>query len=134
MITPEYCGYLTDVTYDLYHDWTYVVHKLMMEELKRRVGRDDLYLWTTPCTWSFFNRVSEQHAINHLDVSYKLLMEQKNPGGLFCYNWFSHSGKGESLDWLFADNNPDRWEKLEKRMFEIAAEIGKTPLRPGVLD
>lgn len=130
VIRPESCQYLTDIAFDMYGVNSYSYLKLLTEEMKRRVGREDVYVWQVPCTWSDYNTRDENHAIGHLDNCYRLLKEQKRPGGLICYNWRSFRKTGESLDWLFSPENPERWAKLEARMVEIGREICQQPLVP----
>ncbi|MGN0492709.1 MAG: hypothetical protein ACI4F7_03590 [Acutalibacteraceae bacterium] len=129
IITSESCRFFTDVGFDLYGTADYDEHAKVLSELKRRIGRDDVHIWLVPCTWSIFNRFGQEHALNHLNMCYKLLMEQEHPGGLTCYNWHSFENKGESLDWLLDERNESRWTNLESRMLEIANEIINTPLK-----
>ena len=115
--------------FDLYYPADYDKHLNVLNEMKRRVGRDDVYIWLLPCTWSIDNRFGQEHAVNHLNMCYKLLTEQEHPGGLTCYNWYSFGNKGESLDWLLDERNESRWTNLESRMLEIANEVISTPLK-----
>ncbi len=129
LINPQSCRFFTDVGFDLYHPADYDKHLNVLNEMKRRVGRDDVYIWLVPCTWSIDNRFGQEHAVNHLNMCYKLLTEQEHPGGLTCYNWYSFGNKGESLDWLLDERNESRWTNLESRMLEIANEVINTPLK-----
>ncbi len=129
LINPDSCKYFTDVGFDWYGKRGYKAHKRVLDEMKRRVGRDDVYIWLLPCTWSAHNRFSEEHCIKHLETCYRLLKAEKHPGGLSCYNWYSFGPDGAGLDWLLADENISRWAKLEKRMIEIGTEITSWPLK-----
>ena len=129
LINPQSCRFFTDVGFDLYHPADYDKHLNVLNEMKRRVGRDDVYIWLVPCTWSIDNRFGQEHAVNHLNMCYKLLTEQEHPGGLTCYNWYSFGNKGESLDWLLDERNESRWTNLESRILEIANEVINTPLK-----
>lgn len=128
LITKESCRYLTDIGWDQYSSLDYDYRKKVCDEMKRLVGRDDVYVWHVPCVWSFYNRFGQEHAIKHLNLCYEMLLEEKNPGGLTCYNWVSFRKEGESLDWIFAEENKSRWYRLEERMIEIGNEIIKKPL------
>lgn len=129
LINPQSCRFFTDVGFDLYHPADYDKHLNVLNEMKRRVGRDDVYIWLVPCTWSIDNRFGQEHAVNHLNMCYKLLTEQERPGGLTCYNWYSFGNKGESIDWLLDERNKSRRTNLESRMLEIANEVINTPLK-----
>ena len=129
LINPQSCRFFTDIAFDYYGDYTLDVHKQIADEMKRRVGRNNVYVWYVPSTWSIFNRFGQEHAIKHLEMCYQLLKEEDNPGGLICYNWHSFENVGESLDWLFAERNLSRWGNLEQRMTEIANEIIKQPIK-----
>ena len=129
LINPKSCRFFTDIGFDVYGDAKYDYHKRYLEIMKKRVGRDDVNIWFVPCTWSFYNMFGQNHAIEHLETCYKLLLEQERPGGLTCYNWYSFQKVGESLDWIFSENNPARWTRLENRMIEIANEITNIPLK-----
>lgn len=132
LIDKETCKYLTDIGADEYWCLDYDTRKSVYDEMKRRIGRDDVYIWYVPCTWAFFgNRLGQDHCIKHLDLCYRMLQEEKNPGGLVCYNWVSfknNGAEGESLDWKFAEENKSRWYRLEEHMIEIGNEIIKKPL------
>ncbi len=128
IINEQSCRFFTDIGFDWYSNIKYEDHLWLLNEMKRRVGRDP-YIWFVPCTWSISNRFGQEHAVAHLDLCYKLLKEQDNPGGLCCYNWHSFGNKGESLDWLFDENNESRWTTMETRMLEIANEVINTPLK-----
>lgn len=129
LINPKSCRSFTDVGFDYYGPTDYDEHLRVLNEMKRRVGRDNVNIWLVPCTWSIDNRFGQEHAINHLEMCYRLLKEQEHPGGLTCYNWYSFGKKGESLDWLLDENNESRWTNLEKRMIEIANEVINMPLK-----
>lgn len=60
---------------DLYHPADYDKHLNVLNEMKRRVGREDVSIWLVPCTWSISNRFGQEHAVNHLNMCYKLLTE-----------------------------------------------------------
>ena len=123
LINADSCKYFTDIGFDWYGCTDYDRHKFVSNEMKRRVGRDDVYIWYLPCTWSGKNIFSEKHCLDHLEMCYKLLNEEKNPGGLSCYNWFSFCPKGAGLDWQLSEKNMSRWDKLEARMIEIGNEL-----------
>lgn len=127
LIDKETCKYLTDIGADEYFSTDYDVRKACYDEMKRRIGRDDVYVWYVPCTWTYSNRLGQAHCIKHLEFCYKMLQEEKNPGGLVCYNWYSFNN-GTGLDWQLAEENKSRWERLEERMVEIGNEIIKKPL------
>ncbi len=128
LIHPQSCRFFTDIAFDYYGESDYAVHKKLSDEMKRRVGREDVNVWYVPCTWSLINRFGQDHALQHLETCYQLLKEEDRPGGLICYNWHSFEGHGESLDWLFADENRSRWDRLENRMLEISSAIICQPL------
>lgn len=128
LINPDSCKYFTDVGFDWYGTVDYDRHKAVADEMKRRVGRDDVYIWYVPCTWAGNNQFSERHCEEHLEMCYKLLKEEKNPGGLTCYNWYSFGETWHGLDWQFDENNKGRWARLENRMIEIGNELINTKL------
>ena len=129
LINPKSTRFFTDIGFDVYGKSEYDYLKGLLDIMKQRVGRDDVNIWLVPCTWTFWNMFGQNHAIAHLDNCYKLLMEQEHPGGLTCYNWHSFRNKGESLDWIFHEDNLSRWESLEKRMLEIGYELIQMPLK-----
>ncbi len=131
VITPKSCRFLTDVGFDWYSHHDYDKFNYQTDELIRVMGRDNFYVWQVPCTWTFFNNpalnIDEDYCLESLEVFYKLLLDRKNPGGLFCYNWRSWRSN-ESLDWRFDLKNPERWSRLEQRMIEIGRELREIEL------
>lgn len=129
VITPRSCRFLTDVGFDWYSHADYDKFNELTDIMIKMMGRDNFYIWHVPCTWTRYNSpdATEDFCIENLNVLYKLLMDRKNPGGLFCYTWRSWKSN-ESLDWLFDLKNPNRWNKLEERMIEIGREIREKKL------
>lgn len=130
LITPESCKYLTDIGFDWYRKFDYNEFKKLTDIMLGRLGRDDVYVWQVPTTWTFYDNkdFTEELCIESLEGCYKLLLDSKNPGGLFCYTWRSWLNVKEGLDYRFNTENHERWEKLEKRMMEIGKELREIKL------
>lgn len=52
LITPESCRYLTDVGFDLYDKPEPQKFRELNEIMFKMLGRDNLYLWMVPTTWT----------------------------------------------------------------------------------
>lgn len=138
VITPKSCRFLTDVGFDWYKPADYEKFSEVLDKLISMMGRDNFYVWHVPTTWTYCCNptFTEDVCIENLNMCYKLLLDRKNPGGLFCYNWTSWGRFGStqpdkqlsSLDHHFAFNNPNRWNKLEARMIEIGRELREIKL------
>lgn len=124
VITPKSCRFLTDVGFDWYSHADYEKFEQTTNDLIKMMGRDNLYIWQVPCTWTRGNNpnVTEDFCLENLEVLYKLLKNCKHPGGLFCYTWRSWS-KPDGLDYKFDTSNKERWSRLEQRMMEIGREL-----------
>ncbi len=129
IITPKSCRFLTDVGFDWYSHADYDKFSDYLDELIKMMGRDNLYIWHVPCTWTRYNdpNATEEFCLENFNVLYKLLLDRKNPGGLFCYTWRSWRST-EGLDWRFDLKNPERWNKLEARMIEAGRELREMKL------
>ncbi|MBP3599525.1 MAG: hypothetical protein J6J30_00420 [Clostridia bacterium] len=129
VITPKSCRFLTDVGFDWYSHHDYDKFNQAVDDLIKVMGRDNFYLWQVPCTWTFYNQApfTEDHCLQNIEVLRKLMFDRKNPGGLFCYTWRSWIST-EGLDWRFDLKNPERWNRLEKRMIEIGKEVREIEL------
>ncbi|MBO5909550.1 MAG: hypothetical protein J6Q67_07355, partial [Clostridia bacterium] len=125
-LTKEALQYVTDIGYDEYHRTDEEYHRELLAKMKA-VAPDDARIWFFPCT----NRLStashwytdEEHMLASLNVTYKLLLEQENPGGLYLYSWDTYIEGAEGLDQLLDPNGEYNFSELGNRIVEIGGEI-----------
>lgn len=132
-MTYDTYGYITDIGFDWYSHLDQDRYQEMIDSMLNNMGRrNNVRIWFFPTThnrnaglWDsqgkYGNLTNEEFCIEHLNMMYKFLMKQKNPGGLYLYTWntYGDQGLGELLD-------PDRqfkWDNLAKRIVEIGKEI-----------
>lgn len=120
-------GYVTDIGFDWYGVKSYDEHKNLLETMKSNIGRKDVRIWFYPCTYG--SNTSENYMIEHLNMCYKLLMEQENPGGLDLYTWQTWDSNSAGLDRLLDPDLTYNYERLAKRIVEIGKEIKANPYR-----
>lgn len=133
VINPSCCRYLTDIAFDWYpveadYDKFRAYSDLMLNDIQT----DDIHLWYVPTTWTYYAnpKYTEDVCIRHLEMSRKLLLEAKHPGGLFCYTWRSWGETKNGLDYFLDTNNPERWNRLQESLVEIGREVTQIPLKP----
>ncbi len=107
--------------------------QLMQFYTKRMIEnsiREDVKVWFYPCayscsTWSKADyKTDEDYCIAHMQGMKELLLEQKNPGGLFAYT-FKSWRHNDALDWHLSPYNPNPWKKFEKVCQEMCAELSQ---------
>lgn len=126
-MTYKTYGYVTDIGFDCYHTNDYVFLKSKVNQMKEQLGRNNVRIWFYPCTYGFTE--NEDYMIEHLNVCYRLLLEEENPGGLDLYTWKTWSAGAVGLDRLLDPDLNYNYEKLAKRIVEIGKEIMKNPYR-----
>ncbi|MHB1453853.1 MAG: hypothetical protein ACYCYM_07875 [Saccharofermentanales bacterium] len=127
-ITADAGQFITDVAFDMYHkfDETYAY---ITAQMKERMGsRDDLRVWFIPCTMDYRGDKDEQHCLDHLNGCYDLLKKEKNPGGLFCFTFYTFPKEWEDLgnvglDKLTDPDNLKYWPTLQSEIERIGREI-----------
>ncbi len=111
-------------TVDVYNYYT----KRMLEIVKNPRVR----VWYFPCTYIApllgGKKADEDYCIAHVLGLKKLLLEQKNPGGLFGYGYKSW-GDRDHLDWWLDPENPERWEKFIKTCQDTCRELGEMDIK-----
>lgn len=128
-ITADAGQFITDVAYDMYHKFNTKTYTYIADQMKHRMGdRTDLKIWYIPCTMDYRGDKDEQHCLDHLNGCYELLKKEKNPGGLFCYNYRTFTSDEETLGNVGLDLLTDPaykkyWNNLERRIGEIGREI-----------
>ncbi len=146
--------YITDVGFDVYgYDFRETNERLAarLNQLGQQFGRefknsDELYhyytermlalmanekakIWFYPCAYTCGSasggETDEDFCIAHMQGMKKLLLEQKNPGGIFGYTYKSWRPANRALDWHLSDSNPNRWNRFEACCKEIYEELSK---------
>lgn len=120
--------FITDIAFDMYHkfDGTYAY---ITKQMKERMGnRDDLKIWFVPCTMDYRGDKDEQHCLDHLHGCYELLMNEKNPGGLFCFTYYTFPSEIENLgniglEDLTNPSYPKYWKTLQNEIERIGLEF-----------
>lgn len=132
LVTPESCRWLTDVGFDWYDKPNPEKFRNMNDVMFKMLGRDNLYLWMVPTTWTRGENpaYTEDLCIESLEMCKDILLESKYPGGLFCYTWRSWGIHNEALDYHFHTANRNRWERLENKMIETGRELREITLKP----
>ncbi len=129
-ITPDAGQYLTDVSYDMYHKFD-ERYAYIASEMKRRLGnRKDLKIWYVPCTMDYRGDKTEEHCLEHLQGCTDLLLQEENPGGLFCFTYHTFSQDEEALGnvGLMDLTRPD-YKKYWPRLQEAIEKTGRELLR-----
>ena len=106
---------------------TETYYKFYFNKLKERVLNKDAKIWVYPCaytpyTWAGTN-ADEDYCIAHLKGLTKILIEEKNPGGIMCYTYKTWSRHHKGMDILLQKDNPNRWAKFEEAMREVYSQI-----------
>ena len=152
ILAPESTKYLTDIGFDNYGmDFRAVNDRLAAKlkensekfgvELKNsedyyrhhlkalldKAQREDVKVWLFPTaylcgSWSG-GQTDEDYCIAHLEGMKKILLDQKNPGGLFLYTYKSWSYSSRGLDFYLSDENPNRWNRFEEAAKKVFDEI-----------
>lgn len=123
-MTPDTYRYITDIGFDWYSNTDDDRHRELTARMLWQTGRDDLRVWFFPCTFTSMKTVDEAFMIDHLDMCYRLLQEQKHPGGLYCYTWKTWNEDSIALDRVIDPAGDYRYERLAARMIAIGREIG----------
>lgn len=120
--------YITDVAFDMYHKFD-EKYAYITEQMKSRMGnRDDLRIWFIPCTMDYRGDKDEQHCLDHLHGCYDLLMKEKNPGGLFCFTYYTFPKELENLGNVGLEDltnpaYPKYWKTLQEEIERIGREF-----------
>lgn len=127
-ITPDCAQYLTDVAFDMYHQWNSDYREILKLMKKRTGNRKDLKIWMIPCTMNYRGDKTEEHCLEHLENCYRVLKEEKTAGGLMCFTYYTFTAEEEALGNIGLDKlcNPVynyKWDRLAERVREIGREI-----------
>ncbi len=127
-ITPKSSQYLTDIAFDMYHQWSKDYEKILELMLKRAGNRKDLKVWMIPCTMNYRGNKTEDYCLEHLEGCYELLKKMPNKGGLMCFTYYTFRQDEEDLGNVGLDNlsrkeYKDYWPRLIERIKEIGREI-----------
>ena len=121
-------GQVTDIGYDWYSHLDEKQYRdaveLMLKNMDRRLN---VRVWFFPTSYMFSSAVDETFVTSHLNIMYKLLLEQPNPGGLYLYTWRTWSNAGMA-DLLDPDLNYN-WDNWGKRIVEIGKEMRASDYR-----
>ncbi len=108
-------------------DSTETYYKFFFNKLKERVINKDAKIWVYPCAYTPFTwagiTADEDYCAAHLKGLTKILLEEKNPGGILCYTYKTWSRHHKGMDVLLQKDNPDRWVKFEQAMREVYDQI-----------
>ena len=95
---------------------------------------DNVRVWYFPDAYACGKRtgparaVNEEDCINSLLGFKNLLLEQKNPGGLFSYTYKSW-GDHDALDWHLNKKNPNQWKKYIEVAKQVCAELSSIEIK-----
>ena len=117
----EALAYVTDIGFDMYHTNEEQTHRDLLAKMKS-VARSDARIWFFPCTYQYDSNTNEQYMIDSLNLAYKLLNEQENPGGIYLYTWKTY-GNHNGLEDLLDPNGNFKYSNLASRIIEIGKEI-----------
>ncbi len=120
-ISYDTSAYCTDIGYDQYHSIDIEYQREMIEKIKEMAGRKDIRIWLFPTTFNYSN-YDEDYMLTHLNMYYKLLMEQENPGGLYLYSWKTY-GEQTGFAQLTDPNLEWKYNRLLNRVVEIGKEL-----------
>ena len=123
-MNKETFAYVTDIGFDMYWTIDYAEHEEMLNDMKQKLGRDDVRIWFFPCTYHYNHKpeVDEDYLIKSLDIAYDLLKKEKYPGGICMYTWRTW-GIDTALDKLLDPAQEWNYNRLAKRIVEIGKEI-----------
>lgn len=121
-LTAEALAYVTDIGYDEYPSNDENYHRELLAKMKA-VAPSDARIWFFPCTYNYYGAKTEEDMLASLNLTYKLLCEQENPGGLYLYTWETFSEGSEALDVLLDPNGDYNYSTLANRIVEIGKDI-----------
>lgn len=122
-------GYITDIGYDWYSHLDEQQYRDAVELMLTNMGRrDNVRVWFFPTSYEFNTNVDEAFVTTHLNIMYKLLKEQQNPGGLYLYTWSTWSN-GKGIAELLDPNLSHKWDNWGKRIIEIGKEMRASDYR-----
>ena len=120
-LDAEALAYVTDIGFDMYHTNDEQTHRDLLAKMKS-VAPSDARIWFFPCTYKCTSNTDEQYMIDSLNLAYKLLKEQENPGGIYMYTWKTY-GDAYGLEDLLNPNGSFNYSSLANRITEIGKEI-----------
>lgn len=159
MLQPFACEFITDIGYDSYgYDFrkpageglegrfatlreegfdgvctTEDYYRFFIKRMQQLMGEKEARIWLYPCTYHCGRwgggETDEDYCIAHLEGMAKLLLEQKNPGGLHCYTYKSWRLNARGLDYYLSDQNPQRWNRLETCLEKVSAQLRDIDIR-----
>ena len=122
-------GYITDIGYDWYSHLDEKQYRDAVELMLTNMGRrNNVRIWFFPTSYLFSKDTDEAFVTEHLNMMYRILLDQKNPGGLYLYTWMTWSngrGMAELLDPSLGYNY-DNWGR---RIVEIGKEMRASSYR-----
>ena len=123
-------GYITDIGYDWYSHLDEQRYRDMVEKMLSNLGRrNNVRVWFFPTSYEFNpDTVDEAFVTTHLNMMYDILLDQKNPGGLYLYTWLTWSN-GKGMAELLDPALNHKWNNWGKRIIEIGKEMRASDYR-----
>lgn len=120
-------GYITDIGYDWYSHLDEKQYRDAVELMLTNMGRrNNVRIWFFPTSYLFSSSVDEAFVTEHLNMMYRILLDQKNPGGLYLYTWYDYpTGIASLLDPELNYN----WNNWGRRIVEIGKEMRASTYR-----
>ena len=120
-------GYITDIGYDWYSHLDEKQYRDAVELMLNNMGRrNNVRIWFFPTSYMFSSAVDETFVTTHLNMMYDILLDQKNPGGLYLYTWYDYpTGIASLLDPALGYN----WDNWGRRIIEIGKEMRASDYR-----
>lgn len=127
IITPQTGAYITDIGFDAYGVSNPEKYRAYNEKMKAAVGRThEVKVWFVPCAFEeIYSGKDEAYALNHLNICYDLLKEEKNPGGIFAYSYPTWGKEIGLVDTL----RDGRFTNFGKRLKDIGKELIHTRMK-----
>ena len=120
-------GYITDIGYDWYSHLDEKQYRDAVELMLSNMGRrNNVRVWFFPTSYKFSTATDEAFVTTHLNMMYDILLDQKNPGGLYLYTWVDYpTGIASLLD----PNLGYQWNNWGRRIIEIGKEMRASSYR-----
>ena len=120
-------GYITDIGYDWYSHLDEKQYRDAVELMLTNMGRrNNVRIWFFPTSYLFSKDTDEAFVTEHLNMMYRILLDQKNPGGLYLYTWYDYPTGIASLLDPDLNYNYNNWGR---RIVEIGKEMRASSYR-----
>lgn len=120
-------GYITDIGYDWYSHLDEKQYRDAVELMLTNMGRrNNVRIWFFPTSYLFSKDTDEAFVTEHLNMMYRILLDQKNPGGLYLYTWYDYPTGIASLLDPELNYNYNNWGR---RIVEIGKEMRASSYR-----